>query len=65
MAATTSARRLTKPIEYPTSDGRPMAETERHIDVLINSITTLRYRYRHDANVYVGGNMLMYLRARQ
>ena len=55
-----AAKRGTKIIDYPTSDGRPMSETDYHRDVLINSIGTLNYRYRHDDNVYVSGNMLMF-----
>lgn len=60
MAATTSAKRRTKVVDYPTSDGRPMAETDYHREVLTDSIGTLDYRYRDDSNVYVSGNMLMY-----
>src|ERR1700677_1096502 len=60
MAATTSAKRRTRIIDYPTSDGRPMAETPVHRDVLMDSITTLQNRYEEDPNVYVSGNMLMY-----
>ncbi|MGC1356955.1 MAG: hypothetical protein WA851_14420, partial [Xanthobacteraceae bacterium] len=60
MADMIAAKRGTKIIDYPTSDGRPMSETDYHRDVLINSIGTLNYRYRHDDNVYVSGNMLMF-----
>ena len=52
-----STRRL---IEYPTSDGKPMAETPIHGDNMFAIIDVLRSRYAHDPRVYVAGNMLMY-----
>lgn len=47
-------------IDYPESDGRPVAETERHIDEIFDLIHTLRTRYVKVPDVYVAGNMLMY-----
>lgn len=47
-------------IEYPTGDGKPMAETSIHRDVMIDLIQTLQTRYADDPMAYVSGNMLMF-----
>jgi Uma2 family endonuclease len=46
--------------EYPTGDGKPMAETPVHRMNMTNVIDVLETRYAHDPMVYVSGNMLMY-----
>jgi Uma2 family endonuclease len=48
------------PIEYPTSDGKPMAETDIHRDDMIDLIATLRDRFAADPLVYVSGNILLF-----
>jgi Uma2 family endonuclease len=58
--ATVPKQRRTREIEYPTADGKPMGETELHIDELIDAIQVLRDRFAAEPNVYVGGNMLVY-----
>src|SRR5258708_6042433 len=55
MAAT-----ATKPIEYPTSDGKPMAETDVHRDIMVESIDKLKGRYADQEDVYVSGNLLVF-----
>ena len=57
MDAISTARR---PIHYPESDGKPMAETDVHIDVLIYLRETLRDHFRDAPQVYVAGNMFLY-----
>jgi Uma2 family endonuclease len=53
--------RLTdKAIEYPERDGKPMGETEIHIDWMIELITSLRRFFQRRLDVYVAGNMLIY-----
>jgi Uma2 family endonuclease len=47
-------------IDYPESDGRPIGETEYHIDEILDLIHVLRTRYLEVPDVYVAGNMLMY-----
>ncbi|MGP0062881.1 MAG: Uma2 family endonuclease [Isosphaeraceae bacterium] len=47
-------------IEYPSSDGKPMAETPIHRDVMIEQIAMLKAYYAGEPNVYVSGNMMMY-----
>ena len=47
-------------IEYPTSDGKPMAETEVHRDNMLDLIETLKAHFAADPMAYVSGNMLMF-----
>jgi Uma2 family endonuclease len=47
-------------IYYPESDGKPMGETDVHIDALIYLREPLRDHFRDDPRVYVAGNMLLY-----
>ena len=53
-------RELIPVIEYPESDGEPMAETELHAQLLIDLRLALRNFFRDDPQTYVGANMLMY-----
>jgi Uma2 family endonuclease len=45
---------------YPESDGKPMAETDTHAELLINLRVALDNHFRDDPNVYVSGNLLIY-----
>lgn len=47
-------------VEYPTSDGRPMAETGFHVIVMATILNLLRAFFRNSPNVYVGANMFLY-----
>ena len=47
-------------IEYPTSDGRPVAETPLHYWRLSDAANALRTRFGSRPGVYVGANMLVY-----
>ena len=47
-------------IFYPESDGKPMAETDKHRDLMIDLIQMLKHHYRNENDVYVSGNLLMY-----
>jgi len=49
----------TSAVEYPEADGRPMAETDRHRDLMFYVINLLR-RYFTGQQVYVSGNLLLY-----
>ncbi len=46
-------------IVYPTSDGRPMGETDLHRTIMIESIESLQLHYAGQ-QVYVSGNILLY-----
>ena len=47
-------------VDYPDSDGKPMAESDRHRDEMNALIDMLRRRYRDDPKVYVSGNLFIY-----
>src|SRR4029077_17273552 len=47
-------------IEYPTSDGKPMAETDWHRIVMMVLIQILDRWFADKRDVYVAGNMLVY-----
>lgn len=49
----------TLPVEYPETDGRPMGETDLHIDWMIRVRDMLKCRYRNQ-NAYVAANLLLY-----
>ena len=44
---------------YPESDGKPMAETDTHRDLMVDFIQMLQHHFRDDP-VYVSGNLLIY-----
>ena len=45
---------------YPESDGKPMAETERHFRELLKNFNRLETHFAHIPDVYVLGDMMMY-----
>ena len=49
-------------IEYPSSDGEPMAESDWQYIPLTDTVSTLRVHYRNRSDVYVAGDMLIYYR---
>ena len=49
-----------KRITYPTSDGKPMAETDYHRDLMLDLIETLKVFYASKPSVYVSGNLLLF-----
>ena len=46
-------------IVYPESDGKPMAETDVHRDLMVDFIRMLQHHFR-DEPIYVSGNLLIY-----
>jgi Uma2 family endonuclease len=50
----------TAEIDYPTSDGRPMAESDLHREVMFDLIHRLAHRYADRPDVYVSGNLMVY-----
>ena len=50
---------LEKEIEYPTSDGQPMAETPEHLQVMFDLIDGLKRRYAAAKDIWVGGNLFL------
>jgi Uma2 family endonuclease len=47
-------------IDYPDSDGQPMAESDFQREPLIYAIESLRIYFQDRADVYVSGNMFVY-----
>ena len=47
-------------IDYPTSDGKPMAETDVHRDQMVDLIKALEFHFEDEPKVYVSGNILMF-----
>jgi Uma2 family endonuclease len=54
-----SAMPLEQAIEYPTSDGQPMAETHLHRTVMTDLIFGLEGRYAAVPDIWVGGNLFL------
>jgi Uma2 family endonuclease len=46
--------------DYPASDGKPMAETDLHRDLMAALIETLKWWFRDDPSTYVSGNLLVF-----
>ncbi len=49
-------------IEYPSSDGEPMAETKAQYVALTDTVSALENHFISRPDVFVGGDMLMYYR---
>ncbi len=49
-------------IEYPSSDGEPMAESDWQYGALTDTVSALRVRFRDRPDVYIAGDMLVYYR---
>lgn len=45
---------------YPESDGKPMAETDLHCQVIIDLREALKSFFAHQPDVYVSGNLFIY-----
>ncbi len=58
--AISAATFVMSPIIYPEHDGKPMGETDVHIDAIIYLREALQDHFRQAPDVYVAGNLLMY-----
>jgi Uma2 family endonuclease len=58
--ATIPRQQRTREVEYPSGDGKPMAETELHLRDMIATIQVLDDHFAGQPNVYVCGNVLLY-----
>ena len=47
-------------VEYPSSDGQPMAENDRQANAMVNLFLSLRAHYAADEQIYVGVDLLIY-----
>ena len=51
---------LQRDIDYPESDGRPLGETDRHREEIVDLVFALDQRYKDASDIYVSGNLLLY-----
>jgi len=51
-------------IVYPESDGKLIAESDRHRKLMIKFIQMLEHYFRNMKDVYVSGNLLIYYEER-
>ena len=58
--ATAAERPMVWKNGYPTTDGKPMAETDWHRNLMLDLIQTLKLWYAEQPRVYVTGNMLLF-----
>ena len=47
-------------VEYPSSDGKPLAENDAQLAAILYGISVLRTRYAGRGDVYVSGDLLIY-----
>ena len=50
------------PVDYPCSDGKPLAESDFQLEPVVYAITALRTHYRHRERVHVAGDMFVYFK---
>ncbi len=48
------------PIDYPSSDGKPMAENDAQRDAILYGISALARHFKNRRDVYVSGDLLIY-----
>ncbi len=58
--ASATALALRDDVEYPDSDGQPMAETDPHREDMTYLVDALRYHFRDRPDIYVSGNLFLY-----
>ena len=49
-------------VDYPCSDGQPMAESDFQLEPLVYAITALRTHFADREHVYVAGDMFLYFK---
>jgi len=54
------SRQYAKPLHFPESDGKPMAETDKHRKQMIALLNALEEYYQPEAEIYVTGNILVH-----
>lgn len=51
---------IQRPVRYPESDGKPMAETPEHLEAMLYLIDALQRYFAARDDVYVAGNQFLY-----
>ena len=62
MAHVIQSERTVAAVEYPSSDGKPVAESDFQLTVLTYAREALRTHFRAHEDVYVAANLLIYYR---
>ena len=52
--------RPVKPVEYPSSDGQPVAESDFQLKPMIYAVEALKIYFQERPDVYVSGNLFIY-----
>ena len=47
-------------VEYPSGDGKPMAENDWQLRAILGSVAALDFHFQHRPNVYVSGDLFIY-----
>ena len=47
-------------VDYPSSDGKPLAENDAQLHAILYAVSALRVYYAAHADVYVSGDLLIY-----
>lgn len=58
--STVRRARTVREVDYPTSDGKPMGETDFHRQEMFDVIEILEDHFAHDPMTYVSGNLLVF-----
>ena len=59
-AAPSARTRAAVEVEYPSSDGKPLAENDAQLAAIVYGITVLRTHFAGRGDVYVSGDLLIY-----
>ena len=59
-AAPCTLSRAAVEVEYPSSDGKPLAENDAQLAAILYGVGALRVRYAARRDVYVSGDLLIY-----
>ena len=59
-AAPSALTRAAVEVEYPSSDGKPLAENDAQLAAILYGVSALRVRYAGRDDVYVSGDLLIY-----
>jgi Uma2 family endonuclease len=52
--------RRPRPVDYPESDGKPMGETDWHVQLTMEMVAALRLHFQDREDVYSAGNNFIY-----
>lgn len=47
-------------VQYPETDGKPMAESDLHRDLMLYLIVAAEHHFRSEPEVYISGNLFVY-----